>query len=52
MEKTKTKSILIPAELADMLRGICLLRGLKPALLVEELVREWVSEKKEEMKLN
>ena len=52
MEKVKTKPILIPAELADMLRGICLLRGLKPANVVAELVREWVDEQKKEMGIN
>jgi hypothetical protein len=52
MEKTKTKPVLIPAELADTLRGICLLRGLKPANIVAELVRGWVTMAKEDMKLN
>ena len=52
MEKVKTKPVLIPAELADMLRGICLLRGQKPANIVTELVSEWVSTAKEAMKLN
>jgi hypothetical protein len=52
MEKTKQKPVLIPAELADTLRGICLLRGLKPANVVGELVREWAAEQKKVMGIN